>query len=880
MNPMAWFRRKNRRRQEADLQRELESHLELEAEEQQAAGASREESRYAAQRTFGNTLRVTESTREAWGWSFLERLAQDVRFSIRMLRKNLGFTSLAVVVLALGIGANTAIFSVVNAALLRPLPYDQPDRIMQVWHTPPQRSFPGIKFFAVSNANFLDWHSQQHVFEHIALYHFHGMNLTGTGHPDAINGAEVTPDFFAVMHAQPMLGRLFSPDEMQPGHDREVILSYPLWQSHFGGDPGVINRNVTFDGQSYTVIGVMPEQFRQPEWAKLWVPVAWGPQEQAIRANHNSLVIARLNPGVTLQQAQAEMDTISRRLEQTYPNEDAGWGAMVIPLQEQMMGNLRTPLLVLLGAVSFVLLIACTNVANLMLAKTSARRKEIALRTALGASRGRVLQHLMVEAVVLSLAGGALGLLLAHYGTELIVAFFGDQLPPSVNVRLDGWVLAFTFTISMLCGLFAGLLPALRLTRTDRGLNDSLKEGLGRTDSDTGKGRARSVLVVAEVALSTMLLIAAGLLVRTLWVLHTLNPGFDPQNVITVTLRRAPVKEDPRHAVFIQQVLERVRGLPGVKSAGAVNDVPLSGGGGGSNLPIQLQGEAPRPVAEQHIIGGNTVTPGYFITLGIPIVRGRDLTDADNDSHTPVAVVNETAAKMLWPGQDPIGKRLSDTFSSPEKMREVVGIVPDIKERGLDRTLPLAMLYLPHQQDANPFMSLVVRGSGISTELIAEVTRAVHEVDKEQPILQPGTLEQVIADSYSDRRFNMWLLVSFAGLALLLAAAGIYGVLAYSVRRRLREIGIRMALGAQIGDVLRMIVMEGLRPTLIGMALGIGGAVALGRLLTSMIFGVKPTDLNTYLAVIVVLLAVSLAASLLPAYRATRVQPLEVLREE
>ncbi|HLJ25662.1 MAG TPA: ABC transporter permease [Candidatus Angelobacter sp.] len=876
---MTLLRGRSRRQREADLERELRSHLELEAEEQAAAGLSSEDAHYAAQRALGNTLRVTESTRAAWGWTFLERLAQDVRFAIRMLRKNLAFTALAVVVLALGIGANTAIFSVVNAALLRPLPYDQPDQIMQVFHTPPQKSFPGISLFAVSNANFLDWQDQQHVFEHISLYHFHGMNLTGTGRPDSILGAEVTQDFFAVMHAQPLLGRVFNAEEMNPGRDREVILSYELWQSHFGGDPTVAGRDFTFDGQSYTVIGVMPERFQMPVRARFWVPAAWGPTDRANRSNHNSLVIARLAPRINLQQAQAEMDTISRRLEQNYPDDNAGWGARVIPYHQQLVADLRTPLLVLLGAVSFVLLIACTNVTNLMLAKTAARKKEIALRTALGASRGRVLQHLMVEAGFLSAAGGAMGLLLAHYGTVLIVDFFGNHLPRSIQVRLDGWVLVFTFGISILCGLLAGLLPALRLTRTDRTLNDSLKEGLGRTDSDSGRGRVRNLLVMAEVVLSTMLLIAAGLLVRTLWVLHNINPGFDPQNVITVTVPRAPLKNDPRHAIFVQQALERLRGLPGVQSAGAVSEVPLSGQGG-NNLPVQLEGEPPQPVAQQKMVGSNTVTPGYFAAIRVPILRGRDFNDADTDDRTSVILVNDAAAKRLWPGQYPIGKRLSITFFDPEKMREVVGVVGDIKERGLERPSPPALIYLPHRQYQSSMMSLVVRGSSSSADLIAEVTRAVHEVDKEQPVLDPQTMEHVIADSFSDRRLNMWLLVAFAGLALLLAAAGIYGVLAYSVRRRLREIGIRMALGAQVADVLQMIVMEGLRPTVMGMALGVGGAVAVGRLFTTMIYGVKPTDPNTYVAVIVVLLAVSLGASLLPAYRATRVQPLDVLREE
>lgn len=809
----------------------------------------------------------------------LECFLQDLRYAARMLHKNIGFTLLSVLVLALGIGANTTIFSVVNAAMLQPLPYADADRIVQVWHTPPQKQFFGRKQFAVSIANFLDWKSQQHVFEHISLYRFTSLNLAGTNRPEAVTGAAVTDGFFSALGIAPLLGTVFTPDEMEPGHDHVIVLGYAIWQSHFGGDRTIVGRTLLLNNDKYTVIGVMPKRFVFPGFARIWVPAALTPKDRATRGNHNSLVIAQLKPGIDLGKAQAEMDTISHRLEREYPAENTGWGAVLVPLREQMVGNLRTALLVLLGAVGCVLLIACSNVANLALAKTMARNKEIAIRSALGGTRGRLLQLVLVESLILSLVGGALGLLLAHYGVLLIVAFFGNRLPPSIGVQLDGAVLAFTFCVSVSCGVLAGVLPTIRLIGRNINLQDSLKQGMRDTHADSGGGRIRNLLVTAEVALSIILLVSAGLLTRTLWVLRGIDPGFDPHGVLAVQIPRAPLGPDSKRDIFLENVLERVRAMPGIASAAATSDVPLGPGGAG-NWPIQVEGQPPQPLAQQPIVNAEEVTPNYFATLRIPVLRGRDFSETDTSESPPVVIINATMAKRFWPNQDAMGKRLATTFSSPEKLREVVGIVADTKDRGLELPEPLPTLYVPSAQFQNPGMSLMLRVNGPVSGVVAPVTRAIHELDQQQPVNVLGPLEEVIASSFAGRRFNMVLLAAFAGMALILTAAGLYGVLSYSVRRRTREIGIRMALGAQIVDVLRGVLLEGMRPTVIGVIAGIAGSLLLGRILNTMIYGVKPTDLSTFAAVVAILAVVSLLACIVPAWRATQVEPLKVLRDE
>ena len=819
------------------------------------------------------------------GENVMVPLMQDFKHSLRVLLKSPGFASVAVIVLALGIGANTAIFSVVNAVLLRPLPYPDADRLVRIWHVPPAKSFPGIPLFSISPANYLDWENQNHVFAQMAIYGGRTFDLTGTDHPEEVDGSVVSTHFFSVLQVQPMLGRVFTPEEDQPGHSNVVILSHRFWQNHFGSNPDIVGRNIHLNGGSYLVAGVMPASMRLPDFAQIWTPLGWTDQERAVRGNHNYLAIARLKPGVDFKQAQAEMNTISARLEQQYPEDDKGWGAVALPLRDDLVSDVRAALLVLLGAVAFVLLIACANIANLVLAKTFARRKEIAIRTALGASTGRVLSQVVSETVLLALGGGALGLVLARFGVRLIVAFLADKLPRSAEIALDGRVLGFTLMISLFTGIVAGLLPALRLIKTD--LNEALKQGLGRTDTDSGGQRTRSILVVSEVALSLILLIGAGLMIRSLWQLRAVNPGFDPHHLLTMTIS-VPATKFPvpaQQVSFFDQVLQRVRTLPGVESASVIDNLPL--GGGGSHQPIAIAGRPAVPMSEQPEVDVRLISTGYLSAMRIPLLRGRDLNDSDVAGRASVVLISASMAKRFWPHEEPIGKHLTLSFF-PDAAREIVGVVADTKVDALNESRDTSTLYFPLAQISasndgawRSFgMSLAVRTSSNPASAVSAITNAVHQIDRDAPVLAIKSMDDLINDSLSPQRFNMLLLGAFAGLALLLAAVGIYSVLSYSVRRRVREIGIRMALGAQVRDVLRLIVFEGMRPTLIGVAIGLAGALALGRVLANLIYGVKPTDPITFGAVSALLAGVGLFASIIPAYRATRVEPMKSLRDE
>ncbi len=809
---------------------------------------------------------------------------QDFRYAVRQYRKSLGFTAVAVITLALGIGANTAIFSVVNGVLLRPLTFKDPGRLVRVWHVPPAKSFPGMTTFSVSAANYLDWERQNHVFERMAIYSYHGFTLTGGDKPEQIDACAVTSGFFATLGIQPVLGRAFTPEEDQPGRSNVVVLSHRLWQEHFGSNPNIVGQNIAMDGGSYLVAGVMPASFQFPDFAQMWTPMAWTDKERAVRGEHHSVVIARLAAGVDVKQAQAEMNTISSRLEQQYPEDDKGWGAVVVPLHDDLVSDVRPALLVLLGAVAFVLLIASVNVANLALARTFSRQKEIAIRTALGASTTRVLRQIFTESVLLALAGGALGLTYAHAGVRLIMAFLADKIPHSIEVGLDAKVLGFTAGISLFAGMLAAVLPALRLTRAD--VNQSLKQGLGRTDANSSGQRTRSILVVSEVALSLILLVGAGLMIRSFQELHGVNPGFDSHNVITMTamVSRAKFPDPAQQVRFFEQVLQRVRALPGVESAGVVDDIPLDNGG--SHQPVAIEGRPMVPMSEQPEVDVRLVSAGYMNAMRIPIVRGRDLRDTDIAGRPAVILISESMARQFWPGEDALGKRLTLTFF-PDSVREVVGIVGDVKLDGLDQTRPSAALYFPLDQISVPSsggwnsfpMTLVVR-SGSASGMVSALSNAVHEVDREMPLRDILTMDTLVANSLTQQRFNMLLLGAFAGLALLLAAVGIYSVLSYSVKRSVRDIGIRLALGARLGDVMRMVVFEGMKPTLLGVAIGVVGALALGRVLSGLIYGVKPTDPVTFLIVTILLALIALLSCILPAYRATKVDPMVALRYE
>src|SRR5437763_402818 len=815
----------------------------------------------------------------------LRNLLSDFHFSLRLLRRNPGFSAAAMVVLALGIGANTAIFSVVNAVLLRPLPFDDPSRIMQVWHVPPAKSFPGMTMFAVSPANYLDWHSQRSAFEQLAAYGFRSFTVGAKERPEAVQAGAVASDFFPLLRVQPVLGRTFAPDEDRPGEGHVVVLGYNFWRDHFASDRNIVGRSVAIDGETYSVVSVMPGTLQFPSWAKIWVPLAWTNEIRAVRGNHNYGVIARLKKGVDIRRAQAELSAISTRLEKLYPEDDKGWGAIISPLREHLLVDVRSALLVLLVAVAFVLLIACANVANLVLAKTLARRKEIAIRTSLGATRFVVLRQILAETVLLSVAGGALGLFLARFGVTLIVKVLGDRIPAFMQITLDIPVLAFTLLLSVVAGVLAGLIPSVRFTRAD--VNEALKQGQSRGSSDARGGGTRRLLVVSEVALSLVLLIGAGLMIRSLWELRKVQPGFDPHNVLTMTvpLPRNRYSSPAGQVAFFQEVLTRIRALPGIDSAGVIDDLPLDGGG--SHQPFSIEGRPVRQMSDQPEVDVRLISPGYIHAMHIPILRGRDLSDADVAGRPGAVLISDSLARRFWPNEDPIGRHLTLTFF-PDIVREVVGIVGDVKLDSLDETRPVATIYHPLAQvSVSPGeawrsfgMTFTVRTHSAPVNTISAVTGAIHQLGPDLPVVDVMSMNDVIAQSVSPLRFNMLLLACFAGLALVLAAVGIYSVLSYTVRRRGREIGIRMALGASHSAVVRMGLTDGLKPILMGIALGLVAAIALSRVVASLIFGVRATDPLTFAAVALLLMLVGVFATIVPPYRATRIEPVRILREE
>lgn len=881
----------HRSRVESEMGAELQFHIEAYVEDLVRSGVPREEALRRARLDFGGTERAKEECREARGIHFIESVVQDARYGLRSFWKAPGFAAVAILTLALGIGANAAIFSVVNAVLLRPLPFPEPDRLVDIWHTPPRESFPGVPTFAVSPANFLDWRGQSRTFEGMSAFGYGRYTLTGTGRPEVIRRVAVTRGFFSLFRVQPVLGRVFTDDEDSPGHDRVVVLSYGLWRSRYGSDPQIVGKNIEMDGRSFEVIGVMAPGFEFPLSndpgfrTQVWKPLAWTDRERAVRDNHNWGVIARLKDGVTLKQAQAELDAISARLAQEYPKDDKGWGAIVIPLREDLVGDARPALLILLGSVAFVLLIACANVANLLLARSLSRQKEIAMRAALGASRRRLLQQALSETLLLALAGGALGLVFAHYGVILIVKFLAERLPRSGEIGLDGWVLAFTLGVSLLTGFIAGLLPALRQAKAD--LNYALKEAPGRTVSDSVGNRTRGVLVVAEVALSLMLLIAAGLLIRSLAVLRNVNPGFISDHVVVMTVSVPPTKfSEPLPQVqFFDRVLERVRGLPGIQSAGVIDSMPLSDDG--SMQPFSIEGRPVVPMADMPEVSVRLISSGYLRAMQIPLLRGREINDSDAESRAGGILISESLAKQFWPNDDPIGKRLTLYFF-PHLTREVVGVVADVKLFAMNDNraapaiyIPLAQLTAPEGGEWQSFgMNLVVRSDSNPMNVVPAIAGSIHGLDAEVPLLDVRTMTDAVSLSLAPQRFTMLLLAAFAGLALLLAAAGIYSVMSYSVSRRTHEIGIRISLGASSVNVLLLVVRQGLLLALAGSAIGIAGALILSRLMAALLYGVRPTDALTFVSVACLLMIVALAACCIPARRALRVDPMVALRYE
>lgn len=862
---------------EADLAAELDSHIDLHVRDQVRTGASPEEARRQAILALGGVEATKERYRDQRGLPALDAWIRDVRVGLRALCKSPGFTAGAVIVLALGIGANTTIFSLVHAVLLRPLPYPRPERLVSVWHRPPQAAFPGLARFSVSPANYFDWAAESRSFDGLAIRQFRSLNLTGTAEPETLKAQAASVNFFDLIGVPPALGRTFTRDDDVEGASQVVVLSDGVWKRRFGADPGVIGRAIRLNGRPHTVVGVMPASFHFPDWADVWTPLGWTADERAVRSNHNCTVVGRLRDGVDLDEAQAEMSTIADRLAREYPDDNTGWGAVVVPLHENLVEDVRPTLLVLLGAVAFVLLIASANVANLVLARTLARRKEIALRLALGAGRPHVLRQVLCETTLLGLAGGALGLLLAANGLPLIVAVLGADLPHDADPRLSGWVLFVSLAVSLATGVLAGLAPAWRLTRVN--VAEALKLGLGPTDGDAGGTRTRVALVVAEVALSLVLLVGAGLMIRSLWLLRSVDTGFDSQNVVAFSLMlpEATYAKDEERARLQAALLQRVRAVPGVVSAGVGDSLPSDGNM--SHWPIAIEGRPILPAAEQPQVQAVTVSPGFLESLRVPVLRGRDFDDHDTLGRPDVALVSQAMARHYWPGEDAVGRRLTTVFL-PGRPIEVVGIVKDVKLQGLDVIEAIDAMYLPYAQVPPMGLELVVRAGSSPGAIVPAVVGAIHDIDPDQPVMMVRPLDDVLQLSLARKRFTMLLLGAFAGVALVLAAVGIYSVLSYTVRRRVREIGIRLALGGRLIDVVWMVVLDGLKPTLLGIAIGVVAALGLSRALASLTFGVTSTDPLTFAAVSALLVGVGALASLVPAYRATQVDPIKTLRDD
>ena len=805
----------------------------------------------------------------------MQTLLQDIRYGVRVLLKSPSFTLVAVIALALGIGANAAIFSVVNGVLLRPLPFKDPERLMMIRET----KLPQFPEFSVAPGNFIDWKKQNTVFERLVALRGASFNLAGTGDPERLRGLSVTDGFFAMLGGQPQLGRDFLPEEDQAGHSNVVILSQGFWQRRFGSDQKIINQAITLDGQSYTVVGVMPASFKfgGPD-TELWTPMAFTEKQAQQHGGHYVSAIGQLKPGVTEEEARAEMVTIAARLAAQYPEANTGWSVKVIPLLEFSVRSIKPALLVLLVAVGFVLLIACANVANLLLARAAGREKEMSTRTALGASRWRIVRQLLTESILLSVVGGAFGVLLAKWGMTALLRLAPEGLPRMSNVSLDLRALAFTFGITLVTGVIFGLVPALQASRPN--LNETLKDG-GRGSSEGGRRQfIRSTLVVLEVASALVLLVGAGLMIKSFWLLQKVDPGFNPHNALTVEveLPSKKYKEENQQVAFFKQLLERVAALPGVQAAGGGNVIPLSDND--FVLSFEIDGRPPLPPGASQSTNFYAVSADYFKAMGIPLLRGRLLSANDVAGSPHVAVINETMAKKLFPDEDPIGKRM--TFGRGEKnpdWYEIVGVVGDVKHYSLDQATTM-QTYEPYTQQTFSYMTLVVRTAGDPTTLSAAIRGEILQLDKEQPVSSIRTLDQNFAASLAQQQFAMVLLGVFAAVALVLAAVGIYGVLSYAVTQRTHELGIRMALGAGRRDVLKLVVGKGMLLTLIGVVGGIVAAFGLTRLMSGLLFGVTATDSATFVSVGFGLLVVAFLACLIPARRATKVDPLIALRYE
>lgn len=887
MKPLAELARRLRmlfRREQFDhdMDDEMRVHLELREKEYAQNGFSPEEAHMAARKNFGNALAIREVSHDSWGWAWLEHFAQDLRFAFRMFAKNPTFTAVAILTLALGIGANTAIFSVVYGVLLQPLPYKDASRLVVLNETTPR-----VGTVSVSYPNFLDWRQQCHAFSQIAAVNDVGFNLAGVTQPENISGEAVSPNFLSMMGVKPFLGRDFEASEEKPGTPPVVLLSYELWQSHMGSDRNAIGRTITLDGRSFTIVGVLPRSFRSLDKTDVMLPIGVWATNNSEEANDRGdrgdmVVIGRLAPNITFAQARTEMEGIAARLAKEYPASNDQFGVALQSIRDAFVSDARPAILVLFGAVMFVLLIACANVANLFLVRGAARTKEIALRMAFGANRNRIIRQMLTESFALAFLGGILGLALAIAGIRGIVRLIPMDALSGATVNLNGAVLFFAAGIVVLAAFIFGLAPAMHSTRPD--VQAELKEG-GRTASaSAAQNKLRGALAIAEISLALILLVGAGLMMKSLYKLMSVNPGFRPNRVLTMEmdLRTQQYSKDPAILNFWQQVLDRVRALPGVETAATGTVVPLTGNHNRGDITVEgmalpTPGNFPHP-------DFHDVSPDFISTLGIPLLRGRTFADTDKQGAPLVGLVNARLAGQYWPNDDPIGKRFMSghpdpTGKRPPKWITVVGVVGDTKLYGLANPSRLEV-YVSSLQSPSSHMNLVVKSRIDPTALTSAIRGAVASIDKDQPIFAISTMNQLVSDSVGTRRITLILLGAFSGLALVLAAIGIYGVISYSVAQRTHEIGIRMALGAQHKDVLRMILRQGVKIAISGVAIGVVVSLGLTQLMSSLLFSVSAADPLTFAGVAILLVLVAMLACYIPARRALQVDPMVALRYE
>jgi putative ABC transport system permease protein len=868
----------HRTRIEQEIDEELQDHLERQIQEGLKNGLAPEEARYAARRALGAITQSKEECREVRRVNLVDDLLRDLRYAGRNLRRSPGFSVFAVLIMALGIGANTAVFSVVNAVLLNPLSYRNADRIVtlstRLTTLVPQSGEDSIEE-QVSIPNFEDWHDQSSSFEAMAVYGSREVPVSANGTAEYARGTQVGPEFFRVFAVEPLIGRFFSDDEMNPGSGGAVMISHAFWQSHFGGDPLAIGRIVRVYGKPFPIAGVLSPGFGFPGKTDVWAPARISPEDRQHRGAQNWQAVGRLKPGVSLERAQAEMKSIGARLEQKYPDVNKGRTAGIVRIRDQMVGDVRLTLYLLLGAVAVVLLIACANTATLLLGKATARTREVAVRAALGASRRRIVRQLITENLLLALIAGAAGLLLAYGGSRVLIALAPAGVPRLDETAADRWVLTFTLAVSIVTSFLFGLVPALYASRLD--LNHALRQGGTRSGVSGGMVRMRGALVVAEIALAVVLLCGAGLLIRSFVALHNVNLGFRPENVL-VMRATVPVPIQAQAASrFFQDLLPTIAHVPGVLSAGATmappGNIESSGGYFIGHLPDHPDWtSAPTAVL-------SVIAPGTFMALGIPLKHGRDFSDSDTADKPPVAIINETLVRNSFPGQDPIGRTVFCPFDSLKGMT-IVGVAGDVRQSGpAHQPMPECyMTYRQHGFNGNA-LSIVVRTVNDPTALEQTLRRLAHETSPDVPV-KFTTMEARLSENVAASRFRTLLFGTFAGLAVCLAMAGVYSVMAYAVGQRSSEIGVRIALGASTGSVLRLVLGQGLTLAVIGLALGLAAALATARLLTAMLFEIKPNDPSVYLSVVALLGAAALVASYIPALRASRIDPLTAIRLE